>query len=221
MQTTIITKYHRFMKSSPAVLGVCVVLCSIGAASAQAQVKVGTVDMNKVFSGYYKTRDAETKLDAARNVFAREFEERMEGHKKLLDEIVQLGKDTDASTLSDTEKTERQTKKDDKIQKLQSLEQEIGEFKSSSEKRLKEQAAAARNQIVDEITKRVADKGKSDHYKLLLDKSGQGTTNVPVVLYSEEEMDVSDEIITSLNQGHPRGLPGHPATTAPADQPRH
>ena len=57
------------------------------APAAQAQVKVGIVDMNKIFSGYYKTKDAENKINDAREIAKKELDDRMESHKQLLDEI--------------------------------------------------------------------------------------------------------------------------------------
>lgn len=36
------------------------------AASAHAEMKVGTLDMNNVFTQYHRTKDAETKLNEAR-----------------------------------------------------------------------------------------------------------------------------------------------------------
>ena len=44
----------------------CSLLCLslIGFAStSHAQVKLGTVDMNKIFSAYYKTKDAEARIN--------------------------------------------------------------------------------------------------------------------------------------------------------------
>ena len=77
------------------------VFCA-AAPAAHAQIKVATVDMNKVFSGYYKTKDAENKINDAREVAKKELDERMESHKVMLDEINQLNKDIDNPAMSPT-----------------------------------------------------------------------------------------------------------------------
>ncbi len=139
--------------------------------------------MNKVFSGYYKTKDAENKINDAREVAKKELDERMESHKQMLDEINQLNKDIDNPALSATAKSERSKKREDKIAQVRSLEQEIQEFKTSREKQLQEQAVRMRNQIVEEIMKVINDKVKSDIYDMVFDKSGQSLNGVLFVLY--------------------------------------
>ncbi len=79
----------------PSVAVACGLLFT-GAASAQAQSKVGIVDMNKVFAGYYKTKDAESKINEAREVAKKELDDRMESHKTMLNEINELNKKIDS-----------------------------------------------------------------------------------------------------------------------------
>lgn len=184
------------------------------ATGVQAQSKVGIVDMNKVFSGYYKTKDAETKINEAREVAKKELNDRMESHKGILDEINQLNKDLDSAALSATAKTDKSKKRDDKIAQVRDLEREIQEFKGSREKQLQEQAVRMRNQIVEEIMKLVQDKVKSDNFDLVFDKSGQSLNGVNLVLYSKDNMEFSDEIIVSLNKSKPA------AAAAPAATPK-
>jgi Skp family chaperone for outer membrane proteins len=54
------------MKQLLVTLSVVVALCSFAATPVLAQNKVGIVDMNKVFTSYYKTKDAEARLNDAR-----------------------------------------------------------------------------------------------------------------------------------------------------------
>ncbi len=202
----------RFTLSS---LLAAVAFCA-AAPAAHAQLKVATVDMNKVFSGYYKTKDAENKINDAREVAKKELDERMESHKQMLDEINQLNKDIDNPALSDQAKKDRNKKRDDKIGQVRSLEQEIQEFKGSREKQLQEQAVRMRNQIVEEITKVITDEVKEKNYDVVLDKSGQSLNGVPFVLYSQDRMDFSDSVITTLNKTRPTAAA---ATAAPAATP--
>lgn len=177
---------------------------------AQAQTKVGIVDMNKVFSGYYKTKDAETKINEAREVAKKELNDRMESHKQILDEINQLNKDLDSAALSATAKTDKGKKRDDKIAQVRDLEREIQEFKGSREKQLQEQAVRMRNQIVEEIMKLIQDKVKTDNFDLVFDKSGQSLNGVQIVLYSKDNMEFSDDIVTSLNKTKPAAAAATP-----------
>ncbi len=189
-------------------------LCFAGVHAASAQVKVGVVDMNKVFGGYYKTKDAENKINDARETAKKELDDRMESHKQMLDEINSLNKESDNAALSAPAKADRAKKRDEKIQQTRQLEQEINEFKGSREKQLQEQAVRMRNQIVEEIMVIINNKVKTDNYDLVLDKSGQSLNGVQIVLHSKESMEFSDDVITALNKTRPA------VTAAPSATPR-
>jgi len=53
-------------------------------------MKVGTIDMQKVFTAYYKTHDAEDKLKEAQKAYKDELDQRMDAYKKNLDVINKL-----------------------------------------------------------------------------------------------------------------------------------
>lgn len=197
-------------------------LCFAGVSAAQAQLKVGVVDMNKIFSGYYKTKDAETKINDAREVAKKELDDRMESHKQLLDEINGLNKSVDNGALSSGAKTDANKKRDDKIQQVRALENEINEFKTSRERQLQEQAVRMRNTIVEEIMTIINNRVKSEGYDLVFDKSGQSLGGVPVVVHARDNMEFSDDVITALNKNRPAtpSAAASGATPAPAAGPK-
>src|SRR6201996_1333936 len=77
-----------------------------GTASAQS-TKFGTVDMKRVFDSYYKTKDAESKINEARNAAKKELEDRMDIAKKALDEVKKLDEDIQKPELSSAAKAEK------------------------------------------------------------------------------------------------------------------
>jgi outer membrane protein len=177
---------------------------AFGAQSAHAQLKVGTVDMNKVFSSYYKTKDAEQRINEARATAKKELDDRMETYKKNLEAINKLNEEINKPELSKELKDSKSKARDEKIAETKNLEREITEFRSTREKQLQEQAVRMRNGIVDEITKLVQDKVKSDSYDLVFDKSGSSLNGVPMVLFARDNMEFSEDIITSLNKNKPK-----------------
>ncbi len=202
------------MKTSLALSSLFAVgLCFAGVNAASAQVKVGVVDMNKVFGGYYKTKDAENKINDARETAKKELDDRMESHKQMLDEINTLNKDADNKALSESARADRTKKRDEKIQQTRQLEQEINEFKGSREKQLQEQAVRMRNQIVEEIMTIINTKVKTDNYDLVLDKSGQSLNGVQIVLHSKDNMEFSDDVIAALNKNRPAAVTAAPSAT--------
>jgi outer membrane protein len=187
------------------------------ASTSHAQVKIGTVDMNKIFSAYYKTKDAEARINEARNSAKQELDERMDTYKKDLDDINKLNDDINNAALSADAKSAKSKERDDKIQETKNLEQEITEFRTTREKQLQEQAVRMRNGIVDEITKLVLDRVKTDNYDLVMDRSGLSLNGVPILMYAKEGLDFSDDIITELNKNKPKDDDTSSSSPAPSD----
>src|SRR6266852_5458521 len=131
------------------------------AARAQGTLKIGTVDMNRAFKEYNKTKDAEAKINDAKNQAKKEYDDRADSYKKALDEINKLNQQLEAPALSADAKTQKAKERDEKIASIKSMEREINEFRQTREKQLQEQAVRMRDGIVKEITDVVMEKVKS------------------------------------------------------------
>ena len=96
------------MKNSSSLTIIRLLALSLGFASqAQAQMKVGTIDMQKVFTAYYKTHDAEDKLKEAQRAYKDELDQRMDAYKKNLDVINKLNEEMNKPELGGTSKVKR------------------------------------------------------------------------------------------------------------------
>src|SRR5467141_2567160 len=170
------------------------------AARAQGTLKIGTVDMNRTFKEYSKTKDAEAKINDAKNQAKKEYDERADAYKKALDEINNLNKQLDAPALSADAKTAKAKERDDKISNIKNMEREISDFRQTRERQLQEQAMRMREGIVKEITDVVMEKVKTTNMDLVFDKSGLSLNGVPVLMYSHGNVDFTDDIIAVLNR---------------------
>src|SRR5437870_1131434 len=170
------------------------------AAFAQGTTKIGTIDMNRAFKEYNKTKDAEAKINEAKNAAKKEYDDRADAYKKALDEINNLNKQLDAPALSADAKTQKAKERDDKIANIKNMEREITEFRQTRERQLQEQALRMREGIVKEITDVVMDKVKANNMDLVFDKSGMSLNGVPVVMYSRDNTDFTTDIVTVLNK---------------------
>ena len=170
------------------------------AAFAQSASKIGTVDMQRAFKEYNKTKDAEAKINDAKNAAKKEYDDRAEAYKKALDEINSLNKQLDAPALTAEAKTQKAKERDDKIANIKKMEREINDFSQTRERQLQEQAMRMREGIVKEITDIVMDKVKTNHMDLVLDRSGMSLNGVPVVMYAPDNVDFTSDIITVLNK---------------------
>ncbi|HEY6205372.1 MAG TPA: OmpH family outer membrane protein, partial [Chthoniobacterales bacterium] len=125
---------------------------------AQGTLKIGTIDMQRAFKDYTKTKDAEAKINDAKTAAKKEYDDRAEAYKKALDEINTLNKQLDAPALSADAKTQKAKERDDKIANIKNMEREITEFRQTRERQLQEQALRMREGIVKEITDVVMEK---------------------------------------------------------------
>jgi len=194
-----------------------------GSAFAQG-MKIATVDMNRAFKEYNKTKDAETKINEAKNAAKKEYDDRADSYKKALDEIIKLNQQLEAPALSADAKTQKAKERDEKIASIKSMEREINEFRQTREKQLQEQAVRMRDGIVKEITDVVMEKVKSDNMDLVFDKSGQSLNGVPTLIFSRDNMDFTSELIATLNKpgrldNKPAGSPAKATATPKSGKP--
>lgn len=195
-------------------------LMSPSVSFAQATLKIGTVDMQRAFKEYKKTKDAETKVNDAKDAAKKEFDDRTDAYKKALDEINKLNQQLDAPALSADAKAQKAKDRDEKIASIKNMEREINDFRQTREQQLQQQAMRMRESIVQEITEIVLERVKTNGMDLVFDKSGLSTNYVPVVLYSKDSADFTTDIIAALNKKS-ASAPEKPATTStsPATSP--
>src|SRR5437773_11719294 len=170
------------------------------AALAQGTTKIGTVDMQRAFKEYNKTKEAEVKINDAKNAAKKEYDDRAESYKKALDEINNLNKQLKSHALSADKKTQTAKERDDKIANIKNMEREISDFRQTRERQLQEQLMRVREGIVKEITDVVMEKVKTNNMDLVFDKSGMSLNGVPVLMYSHGNVDFTNDIIAVLNK---------------------
>ncbi len=183
---------------------------------AQADVKIGYVDMNRIFNNYYKTEQAKKRVDEAQAVAQKELQDRADVFNKNLSEVKKLNDDISKPELSKDAKEKKTKDRDLKAEDVKRQEKDIMELRQKRLKELQEQAARMRSGIVEEIRKVIADKVKAEQYDLVLDKSGLTSNGIEVVLYSREAADFSDDIIKALNKNKDAAA----ASASPSDAPK-
>ncbi len=181
-------------------------LCAV-APRAQAQMKVGIIDMNSVFTSYYKTKDAESKLNDQRAVAKKEFDDRIETLKKSMEEINKLNADIEKPELSKDAKDAKLKDRETKVNEARALDKEVNEFKGTRERQLQDQFLRMRKDIIDDIMKIVTARVTEAGYDLVFDKSGLSMGQIPMVVYSRDDMDFSKDIISKLNASAPKVKP--------------
>jgi outer membrane protein len=167
-------------------------------------VKVGTVDMNRVFTEYYKTKEAQSQLNTERETSKRHLEERLTKLKDTMKVIESLSQDIKKPELSRLTKEAKTKKREMKVKEARELDRECSSFRAMKEQQLQEKFGHMRADIVQDIMKVVVAKVKSDSYDFVFDKSGLGFGGIPVVLHAPDDVDLTVQVISDLNKGMPK-----------------
>jgi len=165
-----------------------------------AEMKIGTVDMNRVFTEYTKTNEVKAKYTASEQVIEKELNDRAADLKNKMTEINQL---TTAIEKSDLPKQELDVKRkecEEKIEKARTLDRELVEYRSAKQKKLQDEFLGMRQGIIDDIMKVINDQTKARGFDMVLDKSGLSAGAVPVVLVAKPDLDISNEVLAVLNK---------------------
>ncbi len=170
------------------------------ASFAQGTLKIGTVDMNRAFKEYNKTKDAEAKINEAKNAAKKEYDDRADAYKKALDDVNKLNQQLDAPALSADAKTAKAKERDEKISNIKSMEREINDFRQTRERQLQEQALRMREGLVKQTTDVVMDKLQTNNLDMVFDKSGMSLNGVPLLMYSRDNVDFTNDVVAVLNK---------------------
>ncbi len=187
-------KLNRIVSLLALVLGI-----SAAPVTAQAQLKVGTIDMKQVFDSYYKTKDAEAKINESRAQAQKELAERLDTFNKAQEQARKLNEEAGKAELSEKAKAEKVKSLNEKLQELGVMQREVQEFQQTRERQLSEQSVRSRNVLVEEINKVVSDVVKASGFDLVFDKSGQSLNAVNLLVHSKESFDFTADVVSKLN----------------------
>jgi outer membrane protein len=158
---------------------VVVFVCSSIVSNAEARdLKVGYIDMQRVFTEYQKTKKAESKFEQQGKAKTDERNKIVESIRRMKDEI---------ELLSEKGREEKQGEIDKNIKELQDFD-----------RRVRDELWQEREDIVRDISKdidgAITEFGKKAKYDMILNKDRR------VLLYEAEGLDVTAEIIKILNK---------------------
>jgi len=178
--------------------------------SAHAQsTKVATVDMKKLFNGYYKTKLAQSSLESRKTELRKEIKEMTDGLEKAQTDYKSLLDQANDQAISADERDKRKQAAADKAKEVNTSRGAIEQFQRQAEAQLADQSQRMSANLVTEIQKAVSDKAKAGGYSMVLNTGAN-----EVVVYSSADNDITAAVLTQLNIGAPIDV-STPATGLP------
>jgi Skp family chaperone for outer membrane proteins len=181
---------------------------------APAQSKIGTVDMRKLFDGYWKTKQAQTALNDRKAQLDKDDKSMRDDLKKGGEEYQKLLEQANDQAISADQRDKRKQAAADKLKQLQDSKATIDQYERQSQITLSEQSQRMRENILSEIKVAVSGKAKAAGYLLVIDAEPDTANATAAVVYSSGENDLTDEVLKQLNASAPIDLSKPAVSTA-------
>jgi outer membrane protein len=173
--------------------------------SALAQSRMATVDLRKVFDGYWKKKQAEAALKERQTDMEKEDRNMVDDYKKAKDEYQSLLASANDQAVSSEERDKRKNAAEEKLRRMKEMEDTIAQYERQARTTIGEQSQRMRSNILSEIRNVVNAKAKAGGFSLVIDTAAESINSTPVFLYSSNENDITEAVLQQLN------------ATAPAD----
>ncbi len=177
-------------------IGLISAFCAMAAGA--AELKVATVDLDKVFSAHPKTQLAEADLKKSEETVQAEMEKMVTEGRALEESVTKLREAAKNPLLTDDARMKKRNEAEEKLTELQEFQLRVRRTQETKLKQMREQVAKTRQTIVDELMVTVTNFAKAEGYDLILDRSGMTMNMIPFVSYSNPDLDVTDKLIETM-----------------------
>jgi outer membrane protein len=183
---------------------------------ALAQTKIGTVDLRKVFDGYWKTKQAQAQLNAHKAELDQDDKTQRDAMKKGGEEYQKLLEQANDQAISAEERDRRKQGVADKLKQLQEAKNALDAFERQAQVSLSEQGQRMREKILAEIKGVVATQARTAGYALIIDAAAETANATSSVVYSSGENDLTAAVLKQLNVNAPISLQSDPVVVSPS-----
>lgn len=188
-------------------LGVISACCLIGLGALQAQQKprIATVDAAELFAKYYRTDTEKDKLSKEHQKTVND--PRVAVITKTREELAKLNKQARSTSYSEDSRQEYFRQYQMKLHELRSLERDTIQYRQSRQKEINRQLVAISKILMSEVQSTVQRVAAAQHYDLVLDVSGDTSSQVPTLIYIRDATDITSQVLKELNRHKPAPLP--------------
>ena len=176
------------------------ILISLNLSALSEELKVGIVDMTRVFGEYYKTKEVEKEIEKKKEIARSEVNERDGELREKMDELKALEKEITDPVSSREVRANAQKKAQKVTEEARAMRDEVLGFARKRELQLLEMSKRKREVILEEIQSVIKSHSTAEGYDFVFDKSSKSTRGISFLLYSKDANDFSSKMITRLNK---------------------
>jgi outer membrane protein len=180
----------------------CLAFALAVAQAAAAELKIATVDLQRVLADYYKAQQATRDLKEKEVSFLKEMEGlRLEG-RELVNQVESLRRLSLDPVLSTAAREEKRKSFELKLADLRAFEIRYDQVRTQKEEELQSQLKRVNQNIVQEVMAATRSVGERHGFNLVLNASKANPT-ASDVLFAKDVSDVTEQVIASLNATRP------------------
>jgi outer membrane protein len=205
-------------KSIQSLVALAVLALTTVTAHAQTSPKILVVDLAKLFENHWKTQEQQAKLKTDGTKAQDQIAQLQKDGNALVAEFKELDEQSKNPTATAEAKAKAQTDAQKKYDEIQQKQTELRSFAQNTQSTLRQRFETFKTLMLEEITKTATDIAKKHGATFLVDKTGPSLVGVPLFMYSDPSLDITDEVSAELNKDRPASTPAAaaPSATAPA-----
>ncbi len=191
------------------------VFCSMTFHIMAGDSNIAYVSMRRVFDEYHKTIKASAIMKARADTMELERKDFLNECKKLKTSLdTQIAEARDKS-LTEAAREQKKEEAEETLIKLRKSEERLERFDRTSRRQFDEDMRDQQQALVEEIKTAIARHAKKKGFNMVLDISGKSLNNTEVIVFCDQQPDITDDIIAIINKDDSDET-AKPANAAPA-----
>lgn len=184
------------------------------ASAVAEELKIATVDMQKLFNEYHMTKTAQEQLKVDQAAIQQDNAKRLEHIRTIQEAFEKLDKQRKDATISAEKRLEIERDMKMKASEGNAADNERRQWLGRKNKAIQENIGEKMGTILGKIKEQVTTYAREQDFDMVMDKSAVGITRVEVFVYSKDKFDITEALLKTLNKDAPATAPA--ATPAPA-----
>lgn len=189
----------------PIISTIVVTLCAL-AATAQAELKVASVNVTELYTLFYKRFDTETRLKEQEAAIKADIKEREDKLNALMEEDKKIQAQYDP-TLSEAAVKKLRDQHAVKQNEIQAAQQELQTYVQRRSLAFRELFRRDMALLFNEVQQTIDEVAGKGGYDLVIDSSATNATpGTKIFPYVKASFDITPEVLKKLNNGAPAGF---------------
>lgn len=178
----------------------CAVVVGVDTGRCGSDVKIAVVDMARLVKAHPDTPAADSALEKQSEEYETEAKELKSKLEKLQKEVESAINDAQNKALSDSAREDKKKAAEAKLMSFRESEQKFRETRQQRQKDLNDQRMRLQRKIIGKIKEAISKHAAKNGYTIVLDSAAMSVTGVEMVLFSEEKLDVTDDVLKLLTK---------------------